>query len=65
MWTEQQAAENLEELLRRANAGNPQQIEGDPSCVVISLAEYNRLTGHSSDTNTAWKPKDSAAPEAK
>ena len=34
----------LADLLTRASAGEPQIIEGEHSCVLISRAEYERLT---------------------
>jgi hypothetical protein len=33
------------DILSRASAGEPQIIEGDNRCVVISFEEYERLTG--------------------
>ncbi len=44
MWTLDQAKSEFAELLRRADAGEPQVIEGEPPCVVISMIEYERLT---------------------
>ena len=34
----------LADLLSRASGGEPQMIEGEHSCVLISRAEYERLT---------------------
>jgi prevent-host-death family protein len=44
MWTEQEAKEKLDQLLQRAEAGEPQVIGANEPCVVITLAEYERLT---------------------
>ena len=44
MWTEADASANLEELLRRAQSGDPQIIGEHEPCVVIGLDEYLRLT---------------------
>ena len=35
---------DLADLLSRASAGEPQLIEGEHSCVLISRADYERLT---------------------
>ena len=45
MWTEQQAKENFDKVLQRAETGEPQVIDGGQPCVVITMAEYERLTG--------------------
>jgi len=45
MQNSKQAARDFGEIVARANAGEPQFIEGEEPCVLISLAEYQRLTG--------------------
>jgi hypothetical protein len=44
MWTKQEAQAKFDEVLRRALSGEAQVIGDEDSCVVISLAEYERLT---------------------
>ena len=45
MWTVQEAKAKLSQVLQRARAGEAQIIGTQEPCVVISLAEYKRLTG--------------------
>jgi hypothetical protein len=43
--TPDQASREMADLVERASAGEPQRIDGRHPCVVISLDEYERLTG--------------------
>ena len=45
MWTVQEAKAKLSNLLQRARDGEPQIIGTKEPCVIISMAEYQRLTG--------------------
>lgn len=45
MWTVQEAKAKLSQVLQRARSGEAQVIGANEPCVVISLAEYKRLTG--------------------
>jgi prevent-host-death family protein len=44
MWTVQEAKAKLSNVLQRARAGEPQIIGAQDPCVVISMAEYKKLT---------------------
>jgi prevent-host-death family protein len=44
MWTVQEAKAKLSNVLQRARAGEPQIIGAQNPCVVISMAEYKKLT---------------------
>jgi prevent-host-death family protein len=44
MWTVQEAKAKLSNVLQRARAGEPQVIGAQDPCVVISMAEYKKLT---------------------
>jgi prevent-host-death family protein len=44
MWTLDQAKSEFSDLLRRVDAGDPQIIDAGPPYVVISMADYERLT---------------------
>ena len=44
MWTEQEASAKFEDVLRRAQTGEVQVIGVTDPCVLITLAEYQRLT---------------------
>jgi hypothetical protein len=44
MWTVQEAKAKLSEVLKRAKAGEPQVIGAQDPCIVISMAEYKRLS---------------------
>ena len=44
MWSVLEAKSKLSEILRRARAGEPQTIGSKDPCVVISAAEFERLT---------------------
>ena len=44
MWTVNEAKAKLSEILRRARAGEPQTIGSQDPCVVISMAEFERLS---------------------
>jgi prevent-host-death family protein len=46
-WQLQEAKAHFSELVRRANAGEPQVVtkHGEPAVVVIDHAEYQRLRG--------------------
>jgi len=54
MWTEREAQEKFAELLQRAEAGEPQVIDGEQPCVVITKAEYERLTRRNSPHIGKW-----------
>lgn len=45
MWTVQEAKAKLSHVLQRARSGEAQIIGAQDPCVVISMAEYKRLTG--------------------
>ena len=49
MWTEQEAKAKLSELLDRARKGEPQVIGARDSCVVLSIADYQRLSARSNE----------------
>jgi prevent-host-death family protein len=44
MWTLDQAKSEFSDLLRRVDAGDPQIIDAERPYVVISMADYERLT---------------------
>jgi prevent-host-death family protein len=44
MWTLDQAKSEFSDLLRRVDAGEPQIIDAERPYVVISMADYERLT---------------------
>jgi prevent-host-death family protein len=44
MWSVPDAKAHLSEVLRRARAGEPQVIGTQAPCVVISAAEFKRLS---------------------
>jgi prevent-host-death family protein len=44
MWTVQEAKSKLSQVLQRARDGEAQVIGTQEPCVVISMAEYKRLT---------------------
>jgi prevent-host-death family protein len=44
MWTLDQAKSEFSDLLRRVDAGDPQIIAAERPYVVISMADYERLT---------------------
>ena len=44
MWTLEQAKSEFSDLLRRVDAGDPQIIDAERPCVLISMADYERLT---------------------
>ena len=44
MWTVQEAKAKLSEVLKRAKGGEPQVIGAQDPCIVISMAEYRRLS---------------------
>lgn len=46
MTTPKPVPRELADLLTRASAGEPQIIEGEATCVLISLAEYESLKRH-------------------
>jgi prevent-host-death family protein len=43
MWSVQEAKAKLSEIMQKAIAGEPQIIGRQERCVVISIAEYQRL----------------------
>ena len=45
MWTVQEAKSKLSYVLKQAKAGEPQIIGAQDPCVVISMADYTRLSG--------------------
>ena len=49
MWTVQEAKSKLSEVLDRARKGKAQIVGTRDPCVVISLAEYERLRGRQDD----------------
>ncbi len=49
MWTVQEAKAKLSEVLKRAKAGEPQVIGAQDPCIVISMAEYQRLRDQSGE----------------
>jgi prevent-host-death family protein len=49
MWTVQEAKSKLSEVLDRARHGEAQVIGARDPCVVISMAEYQRLRGDSDE----------------
>jgi prevent-host-death family protein len=49
MWTVQEAKSKLSEVLDRARKGKAQIVGARDPCVVISLAEYERLRGRAGD----------------
>jgi len=46
MPTTEQASRDFADLVSRASEGEPQIIDGRQPCVLISRADYERLTGH-------------------
>jgi len=44
MWTLEQAKSEFSDLLRRVDAGDPQIINAERPYVIISMADYERLT---------------------
>ncbi len=52
MWTVQNAKAKLSEVLRLAKAGEPQIIGASDPCVVLSIAEYRRLTDKGPEQKT-------------
>jgi hypothetical protein len=44
MWTVQEAKTKLSEVLKLARGGEAQVVGAQDPCVVISMAEYKRLT---------------------
>ena len=49
MWTVQEAKTKLSEILQRARSGEAQVVGAQDPCVVISMAEYKRLTGRAEE----------------
>jgi len=49
MWTVQEAKTKLSEVLQRARNGEAQIVGAQDPCVVISMAEYKRLTGRAEE----------------
>jgi prevent-host-death family protein len=49
MWTVQEAKAKLSQVLQRARNGEPQIIGAQEPCVVISMAEYRRLSSRESE----------------
>jgi len=49
MWTVQEAKSRLSEVLDRARKGKAQIVGARHPCVVISMAEYERLGGRAED----------------
>lgn len=49
MWTVQEAKSKLSKLLDRARKGEAQIIGTRDPCVVMSMAEYERLRGRAGD----------------
>lgn len=49
MWTVQEAKSKLSEVLDRARKGKAQIVGTRDPCVVMSMAEYERLRGRASD----------------
>jgi prevent-host-death family protein len=45
MWTVQEAKSKLSEVLERARRGEAQVVGARDPCVIISMAEYERLRG--------------------
>jgi prevent-host-death family protein len=45
MWTVQEAKSKLSEVLDRARKGEAQVVGARDPCVIISMAEYERLRG--------------------
>ena len=45
MWTVEKAKAEFAQVVERAGAGEPQVISAVEPCVVLSLAEYERLKG--------------------